>query len=51
MHEAKEQLLIPKIRSFLKLYTTMSVTKLASFLGMNEDQFRYRIFIFYFSTK
>ena len=41
IREAKQQLFIPIVRSYMKLYTTMSVSKLASFMQMDEDTFRF----------
>ncbi|GAB6032665.1 Eukaryotic translation initiation factor 3 subunit L [Chamberlinius hualienensis] len=40
MDEVRQQITIPIIRSYLKLYTTMPISKLASFLGMSEENFR-----------
>lgn len=40
IRDAKQQLFIPIVRSYMKLYTTMSVSKLASFMQMDEDTFR-----------
>lgn len=37
MDEIKQQIMLPTIRSYLKLYTTMPITKLAAFLEMEED--------------
>lgn len=36
MDEVKQQLELPTIRSYLKLYTTLPLTKLASFMDKNE---------------
>jgi len=38
--EVKQQILIPTIRSYLKLYTTISLQKLASFLEIDEQALR-----------
>lgn len=46
MDEVKQQLQLHTIRSFLKLYTTMPVSKLAAFLDMDEEQFRIHILCF-----
>jgi translation initiation factor 3 subunit L len=35
--EVKQQMLLPTIRSYLKLYTTISIAKLAQFLEMEPD--------------
>ena len=36
LREVRQQLVLPKVRSFLRLYTTLSVAKLASLLEMDE---------------
>ncbi|KAK7002945.1 eukaryotic translation initiation factor 3 subunit L, partial [Biomphalaria glabrata] len=36
--EVEQQILIPTIRSYLKLYTTMPISKLAAFMEMNEEE-------------
>ena len=38
--EVRQQVLLPTIRSYLKLYTTISVAKLAQFLDVSEAQCR-----------
>lgn len=38
MDEIKQQIMLPTIRSYLKLYTTMPVTKLAGFLTVGKEQ-------------
>jgi len=38
--EVKQQILIPTIRSYLKLYTTISLQKLASFLEVDEKDLK-----------
>lgn len=40
MNEVIQQSLIPTIRSYLKLYTTMPIAKLAAFRDMDEATFR-----------
>ncbi|KXJ28540.1 eukaryotic translation initiation factor 3 subunit L [Exaiptasia diaphana] len=40
MNEVAQQSKIPIVRSYLKLYTTMPISKLAAFLDMDEDTFR-----------
>uniref|UniRef100_A0A2L2Y1R8 Eukaryotic translation initiation factor 3 subunit L n=2 Tax=Parasteatoda tepidariorum TaxID=114398 RepID=A0A2L2Y1R8_PARTP len=37
MDEIKQQIMLPTIRSYLKLYTTMPIAKLAAFLEMDEQ--------------
>ncbi len=37
MDEVCQQILIPDIRSFLKLYTTLPIEKLASFIDKESD--------------
>ena len=39
LEEVEQQVQLPTIRSFLKLYSTMPVEKLAIFLGMEVDDF------------
>ncbi len=34
LNEVSQQVLIPFVRSYLKLYSTMPIAKLASFLGL-----------------
>ncbi|XP_030839981.1 eukaryotic translation initiation factor 3 subunit L isoform X2 [Strongylocentrotus purpuratus] len=46
MEEVNQQLVIQTIRSFLKLYTTMPVSKLAIFLDMSEENFRTKLLCF-----
>lgn len=38
--EVEQQRLIPTLRSFLKLYTSIPISKLAKFLDMNENEVR-----------
>jgi|EP00161_Ancyromonas_sigmoides_P008128 translation initiation factor 3 subunit L len=38
--EVKQQLVLPTIRSYLRLYTSISVPKLAGFLNVPVDEFR-----------
>ncbi|XP_033117662.1 eukaryotic translation initiation factor 3 subunit L-like [Anneissia japonica] len=46
LEEVRQQLLIPEIRSFLKLYTTMPIPKLAAFLNLSEEEFRTQFLCF-----
>jgi len=46
MDEVKQQQNLPIIRSYLKLYTTMPLSKLAVFLEMSEDEFRQQLLCF-----
>ncbi|XP_041473105.1 eukaryotic translation initiation factor 3 subunit L-like [Lytechinus variegatus] len=46
MEEVNQQLLIQTIRSYLKLYTTMPVSKLAIFLDLSEEAFRTQLLCF-----
>lgn len=39
LDEVRQQLMLPTIRSYLKLYTTMPISKLAAFLDMKEPDF------------
>ena len=43
MDEVKQHLPILVIRSYLKLYTTMPISKLSSFLGCTEDELRIQL--------
>ncbi|GBG84560.1 hypothetical protein CBR_g38842 [Chara braunii] len=38
--EVRQQQLVPSIRSFLKLYTTIPISKLASYMDINESTLR-----------
>jgi translation initiation factor 3 subunit L len=40
MDEVNQQLLISDIRSFLKLYTTLPISKLASFINKTPDELK-----------
>lgn len=40
MDEVCQQQLIPTIRSYLRLYTTLTISKLASFLDMGDEELR-----------
>lgn len=40
MAQVKQQLLLPEIRSFLKLYTTIEITKLAQLMDVDPSTFR-----------
>lgn len=40
MEEVKSQLLLPEIRSYLKLYTTIEIEKLAALMDVAESTFR-----------
>uniref|UniRef100_A0A8C2GKD2 Eukaryotic translation initiation factor 3 subunit L n=1 Tax=Cyprinus carpio TaxID=7962 RepID=A0A8C2GKD2_CYPCA len=44
--EVQQQAQLSTIRSFLKLYTTMPVAKLAGFLDMSEQEFRIQLLVF-----
>lgn len=39
MDEVKQQLLFPQIRSYLKLYTTIGLDKIARFNNLSEEEF------------
>lgn len=36
MEEVQQQRMLPTIRSYLKLYTTLPITKLATFMAQNQ---------------
>ncbi|XP_078692228.1 eukaryotic translation initiation factor 3 subunit L-like [Branchiostoma floridae x Branchiostoma belcheri] len=44
--EVQQQIALPVVRSYLKLYTTMPVSKLAGFLDMTEEEFRTHLLCF-----
>lgn len=44
--EVNEQQLLPIIRSYLKLYTTLPISKLAIFMDMSEDELRTHLMCF-----
>uniref|UniRef100_H2ZZ48 Eukaryotic translation initiation factor 3 subunit L n=1 Tax=Latimeria chalumnae TaxID=7897 RepID=H2ZZ48_LATCH len=46
MEEVQQQAQLSTIRSFLKLYTTMPVAKLAGFLDLTEQEFRIQLLVF-----
>jgi len=46
MEEVQQQLMLPTIRSYLKLYTTMSLEKLAGFMDMPPEEFRNHLLAF-----
>ncbi|KAK9767552.1 hypothetical protein K7432_002567 [Basidiobolus ranarum] len=46
MSEVRKQILIPTLRSYLKLYTTMSIEKLATFLEVDAEELRTQLMIF-----
>ncbi|KAF0497015.1 RNA polymerase I-associated factor PAF67-domain-containing protein [Gigaspora rosea] len=43
--EVRHQILIPTLRSYLKLYTTMGIDKLAAFLEIEPDKLRTQLLI------
>ncbi|KAG9304643.1 hypothetical protein G9A89_020207 [Geosiphon pyriformis] len=44
--EVRHQILIPTLRSYLKLYTTMGIDKLATFLEIDPEELRTQLLIF-----
>lgn len=46
IEEVAQQLLIPTIRSYLKLYTTLPIQKLAIFMEMTEDELKTHLMCF-----
>lgn len=46
MQEVSQQINLPIIRSFLKLYTTLPISKLAAFMEMSEDELRTQLMCF-----
>jgi len=51
MAEVKRQLVLPTIRSYLKLYTTIPISKLAKFLEVEEEVLRAHLFMFKYKTR
>ncbi|XP_060079974.1 eukaryotic translation initiation factor 3 subunit L-like isoform X1 [Ylistrum balloti] len=46
LEEVRQQIVLPTIRSYLKLYTTLPLTKLAVFMDMSEDELRTHLMCF-----
>merc|ERR1712112_350223 len=46
MEEVQQQLMLPTIRSYLKLYTTMPLDKMAGFMEMPAEEFRNHLLAF-----
>jgi len=46
MEEVQQQLMLPTIRSYLKLYTTMPQEKMAGFMDMPNEEFRNHLLAF-----
>ena len=46
MEEVQQQLMLPTIRSYLKLYTTMPLDKMAGFMEMSVEEFRNHLLAF-----
>ncbi|KAJ3008534.1 hypothetical protein HKX48_008485 [Thoreauomyces humboldtii] len=51
MAEVRTQLLVPTIRSFLKLYTTLGADKLAAFLEVDVEEVRTELLVFKHKTR
>ncbi|TPX57971.1 hypothetical protein PhCBS80983_g03445 [Powellomyces hirtus] len=51
MSEVRTQLLVPTIRSFLKLYTTLEADKLAAFLDIPVEEVRTELLVFKHKTR
>jgi len=51
LNEVAEQSLVPTIRSYLKLYTTISTQKLANFLEIDEKTFRTQLMCYKHKTR
>ncbi|KAJ3043764.1 hypothetical protein HDV00_004170 [Rhizophlyctis rosea] len=51
LNEVRSQLLVPTIRSFLKLYTTLGVDKLAAFLDVSPEEVRTLLLVFKHKTR
>lgn len=46
MDEVKQQLLLPTVRSYLKLYTSMPMDKLATYMNMSVDELENHLLCF-----
>lgn len=46
IEEVTQQIILPTIRSFLKLYTTLPLSKLAIFMDMTEDELKTHLMCF-----
>ncbi|KAI9145593.1 RNA polymerase I-associated factor PAF67-domain-containing protein [Paraphysoderma sedebokerense] len=46
LRDVKNQLKVPHLRSFLKLYSTLGVSKLAGVMGVDEDSLRRDLLVF-----
>jgi len=46
MDEVAQQSLVPTIRSYLKLYTTLPLSKLATFMDINEEELKTHLMCF-----
>lgn len=51
MHEVRQQELIRTVRSYLKLYTTISISKLATFLDADEDALKTNLLCYKHKTR
>eukprot|EP01135_Chromosphaera_perkinsii_P009691 Nk52_evm17s1837 gene=Nk52_evmTU17s1837 len=51
LNEVHQQAFLPTVRSYLKLYTTMPVEKLAGFLNMSKEQFLTHLLLFKHKTR
>lgn len=51
MNEVRQQLVVPNLRSFLRLYTTISISKLAEFLDLDESSLRRQLLCYKHKTR
>ena len=51
LNEVHQQAFLPTVRSYLKLYTTMPIAKLAGFLNMSKEQFLTHLLLFKHKTR
>jgi translation initiation factor 3 subunit L len=51
LNEVKQQSMVPTVRSFLKLYTTIPVQKLSAFVDLDEKTFRKQLLCFKHKTR
>ncbi|KAJ3214258.1 Eukaryotic translation initiation factor 3 subunit L [Dinochytrium kinnereticum] len=50
LDDVRQQLLVPTIRSYLKLYTTLRISKLASFLDKTPEELRTELLVYKHKT-
>lgn len=46
MSDIRNQIMLPTLRSFMKLYTSMGIEKLAKFLEMDKEELKMHLLVF-----